>query len=299
MVTEHHNIASKILKGVSKGPHGAGLASIDTGSADRLALQNLQIPEHSTNRTLLKYIFPRRFSDKHRLTSSRPDAILVVPMKRVPRTNSRYLLRSTGGRGGNRGHSAPATATPPTSEVRHPSQLLPDQGHVHLVDVKYCEDTRPKNQLEASKQQHRDLCHHLSRASAQVTLHASMLSVGKVIYTPHTLEPLKELGFDTQTAIKLALNTKSAFEKTSSNSHHQDQARDTASNPPDSIDLLLLPFLVKGIHLASAQGDTPCLGPREPFLIQESIANDLRINHNVKACQERNHICVWKPGKSM
>eukprot|EP00983_Pelagomonas_calceolata_P003449 112568-Pelagomonas_calceolata.AAC.1 len=61
---------------------------MDIGSADRLALQNLQIPENSTNRTLSKYIFPRRFPDKQRLTSSRPGAILVVPMKRVPRTNS-------------------------------------------------------------------------------------------------------------------------------------------------------------------------------------------------------------------
>eukprot|EP00983_Pelagomonas_calceolata_P020514 646185-Pelagomonas_calceolata.AAC.1 len=92
-------------------------------------------------------------------------------MKRVPRTNSRYPLRSRGGRGGNREHLAPATATPPTSKVRHPSQLLPGQRHVHFVVVKYCEDTRLKNQLEASKQQHRGLCSHLSRASAQVTLH--------------------------------------------------------------------------------------------------------------------------------
>eukprot|EP00983_Pelagomonas_calceolata_P062513 1147332-Pelagomonas_calceolata.AAC.2 len=81
-------------------------------------------------------------------------------MKRVPRINSRYPLRSRGGQGED---SAPATATPPASKVRHPSQLLPEQRHVHLLEVKYCEDTRPKNQLEASKQQHRNLCRHLSR----------------------------------------------------------------------------------------------------------------------------------------
>eukprot|EP00983_Pelagomonas_calceolata_P085711 1156613-Pelagomonas_calceolata.AAC.6 len=79
-------------------------------------------------------------------------------MIRVPRTNSRHPLRSRGGRGGNREHSAPATVTPPASKVRHPSQLLPEQRDIHLVEVKYCEDSRPKNQLEASKQQHRDLC---------------------------------------------------------------------------------------------------------------------------------------------
>eukprot|EP00983_Pelagomonas_calceolata_P115997 1160258-Pelagomonas_calceolata.AAC.6 len=66
-------------------------------------------------------------------------------MKRVPRTNSRYLLRSRGGHGGNREHSAPAAPSSPTSKVRHPSQLLSEQRHVHLVEVKYSEDTRPKN----------------------------------------------------------------------------------------------------------------------------------------------------------
>eukprot|EP00983_Pelagomonas_calceolata_P079789 1154868-Pelagomonas_calceolata.AAC.10 len=184
MVTERHNIAGRILlKGVSKGSLGAGLASMDIGSADRYALQNLQIPEHSPNSTLPKYISPRRFSDKQRLTSSRPDAILVVPMKRVPRTNSRYPLRSRGGHGGSREHSAPATATPLNSKVRHPSQLqevLPEQRNVHLAEVKYFEGTRPKDQLEASKQQHRDLCRDLSRALAQVTLHNVLLAVGGV-----------------------------------------------------------------------------------------------------------------------
>eukprot|EP00983_Pelagomonas_calceolata_P016859 530903-Pelagomonas_calceolata.AAC.1 len=128
---------------------------MDVGSANRLALQNLQIPELSTNRTLPKYINPRRSPDKQRLTSSCPDAILVVPTKRVLRTNSWYPLRkekakkkkekklpgtqavktlptsikekriprgyldplrSRGGRWGNREQSAPATATPPPSK---------------------------------------------------------------------------------------------------------------------------------------------------------------------------------------
>eukprot|EP00983_Pelagomonas_calceolata_P083734 1156222-Pelagomonas_calceolata.AAC.4 len=226
MVTERHNIASRILlKAISKGPLGAGIASMDIGRADRLALQDLQILEHATNRTLPKRIFPRRFPDK------------------VPRPNSRYLLRSAGGRrgGGNREDSAPATATPPNSKARHPSQLLPDQRHVHLVEVKYCEDTRPKSQLEASKQQHDNLCCHLSRASAQVSLHIDLLGVGRIIYT---LEPLKELGLDSHSAMKLALklhahsvqyayiyllDTRHALKKTSFHS----QAQTTASNPPD------------------------------------------------------------------
>eukprot|EP00983_Pelagomonas_calceolata_P127834 1161448-Pelagomonas_calceolata.AAC.3 len=210
MVTERHNIASRILlKGVSKGPLGAGLATVDIGSADRLALQDLQIFEHSTNRPL-----PNCSNEK-----SAKDQFC----------HPRHPLRSRGGRQRNREHLAPATATSPTSEACHPSQLPPEQRHVHLVEVKYCELIWPLNQLEPSKQQHRDLCSHLSRASAQLTLHTILLGVGGIIYTPHTLEPLKELGLHTHTAIKLALklhahsvqyayklvSTRDALEKTS------------------------------------------------------------------------------------
>eukprot|EP00983_Pelagomonas_calceolata_P004067 132210-Pelagomonas_calceolata.AAC.1 len=169
---------------------------------------------------------------KTRLTSSRPDATLVVAMKRVPWTNSRE-------------HSAPAIATLLASKDRRPSQLRPKQRRVHLVpvEVRYCKGTRPNNQLEVSKQQHRNLCRHLSRGSAEVTLHTNLLGVDGVIYTPHTLEPLKELGLDSHKTIKLALKlnahsvqyayklvcTRRAFDKTSFNS----QARATASNPPE------------------------------------------------------------------
>eukprot|EP00983_Pelagomonas_calceolata_P052184 1142727-Pelagomonas_calceolata.AAC.2 len=45
-------------------------------------------------------------------------------MKRVPRTNSWYPWRSRGGRGGNREHSAPATATPPASKAPDPKISL-------------------------------------------------------------------------------------------------------------------------------------------------------------------------------
>eukprot|EP00983_Pelagomonas_calceolata_P032735 1025930-Pelagomonas_calceolata.AAC.1 len=54
---------------------------MDIGSADRLALQDLQIPEHSTHRILPKYFFPQCFPDKDRLTASRPDAILTYKVK--------------------------------------------------------------------------------------------------------------------------------------------------------------------------------------------------------------------------
>eukprot|EP00983_Pelagomonas_calceolata_P124946 1161163-Pelagomonas_calceolata.AAC.9 len=146
LVIERHNIARSILlKDISKGLLGTGLDSMDIGSADHLALQDLQISEHSTDRTLPKYNLPRCSPGKRRHTSSHPDATLFVPVKKVSRTNSWYPLRSRGRRGGKRDHSAPATVALLASKVCYPSQLFPGQRHIHLMEVKHCEDIRPKN----------------------------------------------------------------------------------------------------------------------------------------------------------
>jgi len=66
------------------------------------------------------------------------------------------------------------------------------------------EDTRPSgHQLEASKKQHEVLCMRLK--AKKVFLHTILLGVGGFIYTSHTLNHLRELGFDTQKAHKTAL----------------------------------------------------------------------------------------------
>jgi len=59
-------------------------------------------------------------------------------------------LRSRAGCRGNGGLSATATAYQPLARVRHASQLTPNQRHIYLVEVKYCADTRPRNQLNAA-----------------------------------------------------------------------------------------------------------------------------------------------------
>ena len=73
------------------------------------------------------------------------------------------------------------------------------------MEVKYCEDTRPENQLEAVKQQHREFCQLLLNhgATASITLHTILL-LGGITYRPHTFEPLHKLGLDPHKAIKLA-----------------------------------------------------------------------------------------------
>eukprot|EP00983_Pelagomonas_calceolata_P075110 1152849-Pelagomonas_calceolata.AAC.1 len=87
-----------------------------------------------------------------RRNSSRPDAILVIPHptnpNRPPTPPSHRVLRSMGS------NTTPAP-------------------HIHLIGIKYCEDTRPSAQLEASQQQHSGLCKRLQ--GAEITIHSILL----------------------------------------------------------------------------------------------------------------------------
>ncbi len=55
---------------------------------------------------------------------------------------------------------------------------------IHLVVVKFCEDTWPGHQLEASRKQHEALCKRLQ--AKKIILHTILFGVGGSIYTPHT-----------------------------------------------------------------------------------------------------------------
>eukprot|EP00983_Pelagomonas_calceolata_P031647 992038-Pelagomonas_calceolata.AAC.1 len=87
-----------------------------------------------------------------RRSSSRPDAILVTPHptnpNRPPTPPSHRVLRSMG------------RSTTPAC-------------HIHLIEIKYCEDTRPSAQLEASQQQHSKMCKQLQ--GAEITIHPILL----------------------------------------------------------------------------------------------------------------------------
>jgi hypothetical protein len=82
LVTGRHNLAcSMIFKATSKtGNLGSCFVCMDIGSSERLAMQNLQIPNTDETRNIAKRLFPPRFSDKNGFTSSRPDAVLVAPI---------------------------------------------------------------------------------------------------------------------------------------------------------------------------------------------------------------------------
>ncbi len=94
-------------------------------------------------------------------------------------------------------------ALQPSRDVRRAHELNVDMREIHLVEVRYCEDTQPGHQLEASRRQHEVLCKRLK--ANKVILHTILLGVGGSIYTSHTLNHLNELGLDIQKAHKTAL----------------------------------------------------------------------------------------------
>ena len=82
MMTERQNIAcSMIFKALSNaGSLQSCFVCMDVDSSEGLAMQILQIPNKAETRIVTKWLFPPRFSDKNRFTSSHPDAVLVAPI---------------------------------------------------------------------------------------------------------------------------------------------------------------------------------------------------------------------------
>ncbi len=190
MITERHNVACRlIMKAISKDSLAGCLLHLDTGSTNRLAQQNLQIPENANNRIILSWLFGVRLSARNRLTSGRPDAILVtlLPTKKPKSPTTPHLYQVSQPR-------------QPSRDVRKVHELNVNLREIHLVEVKYCEDTRPGHRLEASKKQHKVLCKRLKATGKKVILHTILLGVGGSIYTSHTLNHLKELGLNVQKA---------------------------------------------------------------------------------------------------
>eukprot|EP00983_Pelagomonas_calceolata_P052959 1143082-Pelagomonas_calceolata.AAC.3 len=170
MVTERHNIANRmILKVVSKGCYGSNLIHMDVGIADRLAQHDLHITEQVSNRVIPPYLFDPSVPDRARRTSSRPDAILVTPCptypNRPPNPPSHRVLRSIRCNEEERSSTTPA---------RQFCESNIQKRHIHLIEIKYCKDTMPGAQREASQQRHSELCKQLQ--GAEITLHTILLA---------------------------------------------------------------------------------------------------------------------------
>ena len=139
------------------------------------------------------------------------------------------------------GHGTVHATLPRVTAWRY---LAPGFAIVHLIEIKYCEDTRPEHQLAAAQQQHAHLC-KLIDAKA-VTIHPILLGVGGTCYTEHTLNQCKILGLYHQRAMKLAcrlhahsaiyahklVTTRRAIEN-NVNSNSQVPGPSPSRNPPD------------------------------------------------------------------
>ena len=68
---------------------------------------------------------------------------------------------------------------------------------VHLIEVKYCDDTRHEDQLKRAAEQHKRLVSVLkAQGCSKVSLHIILLGVVGTIYNSLTEVPLSKLGLD-------------------------------------------------------------------------------------------------------
>ncbi len=170
MVTEGHNIASRlIIKTLIKGDFGGNIIFTDIGSETRIAQLSLVLPAHMANRTLPQWLLPNLSADELR-SCSRPDAICILCMVVVLPVGTKN------------GHQRDIQAV-------HPSRW-----DVHLIEVKFCDDTRPEQQLARATEQHNGLKHALAQLCHKVSLHTILIGVMGTIYKYHTELPLSKLG---------------------------------------------------------------------------------------------------------
>lgn len=175
MITERHNKACRIvLQALAKGNYGANLFYTDAGSADRFADEGMD-KTNVANRSLPAWLL-NHISDHGRQLSSRPDAIFVLP--------------ST---------TCSTQFTSANSALNHFSSNEFDPSHweVHLIEFKYCEDTRPHLQLKKAQEQHERLITRLNdQRYKKVRLHTILTGAMGTIYKKHTHQPLNDLGMD-------------------------------------------------------------------------------------------------------
>jgi hypothetical protein len=175
MIIKHHNTASVLIaQALQKGPCGANqFAYTDVGSADKLSEQGLDL-RNTANKTLPSWLLPKLTA--HALkASSRPDAILFLPSTVC---SSRVTTRN-----------------PNFQQLAKDKKLNPNQWEVHLIEFKFCEDTRPDPpQLQYAKAQHSMLIANLNRQGyREVKLHLILVGAMGTIYKDYTDKPLETL----------------------------------------------------------------------------------------------------------
>ena len=79
-------------------------------------------------------------------------------------------------------------------QLANDKELNPDQWEVHLIEFKFCEDTRPDPQLQEAKAQHSMLIANLNRQGyREFKLYVILVGAMGTIYKDYTGNPLADL----------------------------------------------------------------------------------------------------------
>jgi len=223
MIIKRHNTASVlIVQALQKGPCGANqIAYTDVGSADKLSEQGLDL-KNTANKTLPFWLLPKL--TEHALkASSCPDAILFLP-----RTVCSSCL---------------TTRNSNFQQLAKDKKLNPNQWEVHLIEFKFCEDTRPDPQLQKAIAQHSMLMTNLNgQGYREVKLHVILVGAMGTIYKDYTDKPLADLKIKKLThklnehSIRHAsalIRTRYALQYNTTNNSQGSGLRATAHKPPD------------------------------------------------------------------
>ena len=128
------------------------------------------------------------------------------------------------------------------------TKKYPNQWEIHLIEFKFCEDTRPDPQLQNAKAQHSMLIANLNRQGyREVKLHVILVGAMGTINKDYTGKPLADLILDYHNIKKLThklnehsirhasalIKTKYALQYNTSNNSQGLGPGATAHNPPD------------------------------------------------------------------
>jgi hypothetical protein len=134
-------------------------------SQDVLSEQGLDM-RNTANKTLPSWLLSKLTA--HALKASfRPDAILFLPSTVC---SSRVTTRK-----------------PNFQQLAEDKKLNPTQWEVHLIEFKFCEDTRPSPQLQKAKAQHSMLITNLNgQGYREIKLHVILVGAMGTIYKDYT-----------------------------------------------------------------------------------------------------------------
>ena len=154
MITERHNLAcSMTFKAISKtGSLGSCFVCMDIGSNERMAMQNLQIPDTAATTVVPKWLFPSTSQAKTGLPPVAPISTKTITQQTASNGGG-WTLRSGRGRmGENDREHLSSTASHPSAD-----QLSPDSNNPMISGIK----------LKASTDALITLCFNCIKASVE------------------------------------------------------------------------------------------------------------------------------------